>query len=139
MTYMVYNVRSGQEFGLYEADSETGAIDALHKDAGYDSPADLPEGMEWYSDDLRAREATRDEIAEWAREEYGVRLGTHIADDAAEHGYLPRLLATNGKTGDAQLAVWECDGVRVVDRNADPIWEESDPEGFAAEAAECGL
>jgi hypothetical protein len=57
--------------------------------------------------------------------------GTEIADDAIIHGYEPRYLADNGKSGDHRLTLWDCNGCRVVQTNGGDVWEESDPEGFA--------
>jgi len=42
------------------------------------------------------------------------------------------LIGTNGKTGDEKTTAYWFGGVRVIDTNGDPIWEESDPDGFAA-------
>ena len=42
------------------------------------------------------------------------------------------LIGTNGKTGDAKTTAYWFGGVRVIDTNGDPIWEEQDPEAFAA-------
>lgn len=41
------------------------------------------------------------------------------------------LLGDNGKSGDARVTVYELDDVRVAATNGDPVWEESDPAGFA--------
>lgn len=62
--------------------------------------------------------------------------GTQIADDAAKHNYMPVLLGTNGKAGDAMLKLWDCNGVRCIETNGDTIWDESDPDGFATLLAE---
>jgi hypothetical protein len=40
------------------------------------------------------------------------------------------LIGTNGKTGDAKTTAYWFGGVRVIDTNGDPIWEEQDPEAF---------
>lgn len=45
--YMIIKCSTGHEFGIYEADSEEGAIQAMLDDAGHDGPAD---------DDVIARE-----------------------------------------------------------------------------------
>lgn len=42
------------------------------------------------------------------------------------------LIGTNGKTGDDKTTAYWFGGVRVIDTNGDPIWEEQDPEAFAA-------
>jgi hypothetical protein len=42
------------------------------------------------------------------------------------------LIGTNGKTGDEKTTAYWFGGVRVIDTNGDPIWEEQDPEAFAA-------
>ena len=42
------------------------------------------------------------------------------------------LIGTNGKSGDDNATAYYFGGVRVIDTNGDPIWEESDPEAFAA-------
>ena len=42
------------------------------------------------------------------------------------------LIGTNGKSGDDKTTAYYFGGVRVIDTNGDPIWEESDPEAFAA-------
>ena len=40
-------------------------------------------------------------------------------------------LGDNGKSGDAQVTVYQLGDVRVADTNGDPIWEESDLAAFA--------
>jgi len=45
-------------------------------------------------------------------------------------------IGDNGKTGDAKFTAYWFGPVRVIDTNADPVWEESDPEGFAEMMAE---
>ena len=40
------------------------------------------------------------------------------------------LLATDG-VGDNRIRVFQVGPVRVMDTNADPVWEEDDPQGFA--------
>jgi hypothetical protein len=42
------------------------------------------------------------------------------------------IIGTNGKTGDAKTTAYWIGGVRVIDTNGDPVWEEQDPESFAA-------
>lgn len=48
------------------------------------------------------------------------------------------LLGTTG-AGDSRIAIYQIGGVRVAETNGEPVWEESDPEGFAAAAEMCGL
>ncbi len=40
-------------------------------------------------------------------------------------------LATNGKSGDAKITIYQVGDVRVADTNGDPIWEEQDRAAFA--------
>ncbi|HPU86623.1 MAG TPA: hypothetical protein PLE60_14945 [Candidatus Latescibacteria bacterium] len=40
-------------------------------------------------------------------------------------------LGTNGKTGDANVTIYQLGDVRVADTNGDPVWEESDSATFA--------
>jgi len=40
-------------------------------------------------------------------------------------------LGDNGKTGDAKVVIYRLGEVRVAATNGDPVWEESDPAGFA--------
>lgn len=42
------------------------------------------------------------------------------------------IIGGNGKTGDAAITAYWFGPVRVINTNGDPIWEESDPEAFAA-------
>lgn len=42
------------------------------------------------------------------------------------------LIGTNGEMGDAQTTAYWFGGTRVITTNGDPIWEESEPEAFAA-------
>lgn len=42
------------------------------------------------------------------------------------------LIGTNGKTGDAKTTAYWFGPIRVIDTNGDPIWEECEPEAFAA-------
>ena len=42
------------------------------------------------------------------------------------------IIGTNGKAGDAKTTAYWFGGVRVIDTNGDPIWEEQDPEAFTA-------
>lgn len=67
---------------------------------------------------------THDELAN--------ECGNGIATDAIKHGYTPKFICSNGMPGDAELCLWDCDGARVISTNGDPVWEDSDPEGFAA-------
>ena len=48
------------------------------------------------------------------------------------------LLATDGN-GDNRIRVFQVGPVRVMDTNADPVWEESDPQGFAEVLEERGI
>jgi hypothetical protein len=48
------------------------------------------------------------------------------------------LLATSG-TGDQKITVYQFGPVRVADTNGDPVWEESDPCGFADLMEEAGI
>jgi len=41
------------------------------------------------------------------------------------------LIGTNGKTGDAKFTAYWLGGVRVIETNGDPVWEEQDPCAFA--------
>ena len=43
-----------------------------------------------------------------------------------------QLIGTNGKIGDAKTTAYYFGGVRVINTNGDPVWEEQDPEAFAA-------
>jgi len=43
--YEVQHTRSGLIFGVYEAESAEAAIEAMYKDAGYDSKAQAEEVM----------------------------------------------------------------------------------------------
>jgi hypothetical protein len=47
-----------------------------------------------------------------------------------------RWIGSNGITGDHGLTAYWCGNTRVIDTNADPLWEESDPEAFALAMAE---
>jgi hypothetical protein len=48
------------------------------------------------------------------------------------------LLATDGN-GDNRIRVFQVGTVRVMDTNADPVWEEADPQGFAEVLEERGI
>ena len=65
-----------------------------------------------------------------------VGCGTQIAEDAARHNYTPILVRDNGLSGDKRIALYDCNGVRVIDTNGDAAWEEADPSGFASLLAE---
>ena len=41
--------------------------------------------------------------------------------------------------GDWSIRLYEVNGVRVIDTNADPMWEEDDPAAFAALLEEYGV
>jgi hypothetical protein len=41
------------------------------------------------------------------------------------------LIGTNGKTGDAKFTAYWFGGVRVIETNGEPVWEEQDPCAFA--------
>ena len=41
------------------------------------------------------------------------------------------LIGTNGKTGDEKFTAYWFGGVRVIDTNGDPVWEDQDPCAFA--------
>ena len=40
-------------------------------------------------------------------------------------------LGDNRKHGDAKVVIYRLGVVRVAETNGDPVWEESDPTGFA--------
>lgn len=48
------------------------------------------------------------------------------------------LLATSGE-GDGKITVYQFGDMRVMTTNGDPIWEESDPCGFAEMLEEAGI
>lgn len=54
-TYEITNTSSGHSFGTFDADSEQGALEALAKDAGYKSYADMRKVAP--GDDIRVSEA----------------------------------------------------------------------------------
>lgn len=48
------------------------------------------------------------------------------------------LLSVDG-TGDNRIRIFQVGSVRVMDTNGDPVWEESDPQGFSDILAERGI
>ena len=42
-----------------------------------------------------------------------------------------RLIGDNGERGDAKITVYWFGGTKVANTNADPIWEDQDPEAWA--------
>lgn len=46
-----------------------------------------------------------------------------IADDAAEWGYLPRLLRDNGLVGDDWVGLFDCEGVQALDLAGGSRWQ----------------
>lgn len=48
------------------------------------------------------------------------------------------LLAESGE-GDQKITIYQFGDVRVASTNSDPIWEESDPVGFADLLEEAGI
>ena len=66
-----------------------------------------------------------------------VRCGTEIAADAAEHGYTPKAIRDNGRTGDAKVVLYDCAGTEAMDTNGGAHWsEQHDGEEWAALVAE---
>lgn len=68
---------------------------------------------------------TRDELLETG-------CGTEIAEDAIIYGYEPRFVGDNLKSGDERLTLWSCNGANVIQTNGGNVWEDNDPDGFAA-------
>ncbi len=51
----------------------------------------------------------------------GCRL--EIANDAAEHDYVPRLLRDNGLVGDEWVGLFDCAGVQALDLAGGARWQ----------------
>lgn len=75
-------------------------------------------------------------------------IGTQLSkDEMRQHsvgiacemkeGQIAELTADNGEFGDNRLEIWEIGGFRVANTNGDPIWQEAEPESFAAALAAC--
>ena len=60
MRYKIENTTSGLIMGIYEADSEKAALDAMARDAGYDDYADLDEQTPARPGEIDVREAYPD-------------------------------------------------------------------------------
>lgn len=76
----------------------------------------------------KAMDLTKQRIERVMRE---TGCGSVLAEDAVEYGYTPRRLGDNGEIGDKALILFDCNGVRAIDTNANPVWEsETDPYEF---------
>lgn len=53
-----------------------------------------------------------------------------IRAQAEKDGITEVTLLTQAGEGDSKITIYQFGDVRVADTNGDPVWEDSDPEGF---------